>query len=143
MTIDYGALLCDPVYAELGVPAVFNSAEITVIGDTGPKALPIGRRRGPADVHSVGPGAFVRIDELTKKASPAPITPMPCSPSMAGPDAVVELRGSPTGEVLAGAFLLKEAALGYRRSWDHFGVLLEVAATVPNIRTTAQRRRHY
>ena len=41
MPIDYGALLFDPVYAELGVPAVIGTGDITVIDDTRPKVLPV------------------------------------------------------------------------------------------------------
>jgi hypothetical protein len=65
--IDYSALLYDPVYAEIGVPAtlaVGTAGEIalTVIDDTRPKVLPA----GSAEVRSVGPGAFARIPELAE-----------------------------------------------------------------------------
>ena len=70
MPIDYSALLYDPVYAEIGVPAVLTVtsatdgvvADITVIDDTRPKILPA----GSAEVRDVGPGAFVRIPELAE-----------------------------------------------------------------------------
>jgi hypothetical protein len=64
--IDYSALLYDPVYAELGVPAtltVGTAGEIalTVIDDTRPK-----RQAGGSgvEVSSVAPGAFARMPEL-------------------------------------------------------------------------------
>jgi len=70
MSLDYGALLYDPVYAEIGVPTTFTvtnstdgtAADITVIDDTRPKVLPA----GSAEVRSVGPGAFARIPELAE-----------------------------------------------------------------------------
>ena len=52
MTIDYSALLYDPVYAELGVPATLTAAgtagevAITVIDDTRPKTITSGSCRG-------------------------------------------------------------------------------------------------
>ena len=62
--IDYSAMLYDPVYAGIGVPATFTSgaleATLTVIDDTKPKVLPA----GSAEVRGVGPGAFVRVPEL-------------------------------------------------------------------------------
>ena len=65
MTVDYSALLYDPVYAGIGVPATFASGSLevtlTVIDDTRPLQLPA----GPGlEVRSVGPGAFARIPEL-------------------------------------------------------------------------------
>jgi hypothetical protein len=71
--IDYSALLYDPVYAEIGVPAVLTAAgtageiELTVIDDTRAKTQMTGTASGPIDVRSVGPGAFARIPELTAK----------------------------------------------------------------------------
>ena len=63
--MDYGALLYDPVYAGIGVPATFNAGAgdvaLTVIDDTRPKFNPAGQ----GDVRSVGPGAYARIPELT------------------------------------------------------------------------------
>jgi hypothetical protein len=67
--IDYSALLYDPNYAELGVPAVLTAAgtageiALTVIDDTRPKT----QTSGSVEVRSVGPGAFARIPELTAK----------------------------------------------------------------------------
>jgi hypothetical protein len=72
VTIDYSAMLFDPVFAELGVPAVFTvvgadtGVDITVIDDTVPKMLPTGSNAG-AEVQSVRPGAVVRVPELTAK----------------------------------------------------------------------------
>ena len=100
MSLDYAALLYDPVYREIGVPATFIAGEIeasiTVIDDTRPKSLPA----GSAEVRSVGPGAFVRIPELVA----AGITRddwMDASLTFNGRDWIVrsyELRGSPAGE---------------------------------------------
>ena len=64
--MDYGALLYDPVYAGIGVPAtmttgVSTDVPLTVIDDTRPKFNPAGQ----GDVRSVGPGAYARIPELT------------------------------------------------------------------------------
>jgi hypothetical protein len=66
--IDYSALLYEPVYAELGVPATLTTGTagevvLTVIDDTRPKIQPSG---SGVDVSSVGPGAFVRIPELAE-----------------------------------------------------------------------------
>lgn len=119
MAIDYSALLYDPVYAELGVPATMTTAgntgiDITVIDDTRPKALPVQAGTQAAEVRSVGPGAFARIYELAQKGI-----------ARAGyADAVLafngrtwvvrswELRGSPMGEDWGEVrFLLKESVL--------------------------------
>jgi hypothetical protein len=115
MSINYSALLYDPVYAEIGVPAVIGTVEITVIDDTRPKVMPVNSGGQSSEVRSVGPGAFARIYELTSKGITrdvwldAPIT-------FNGRSWIVrswELRGSPMGEDLGEVrFLLKEAALG-------------------------------
>jgi hypothetical protein len=70
MAVDYSALLYDPIYAELGVPATLTLAdtdgaevEITVYDQTRRKAL----SAGSAEVTSVEPSAFARIPELTGK----------------------------------------------------------------------------
>jgi hypothetical protein len=121
MPIDYSALLYDPVYAEIGVPATMTAnstaVDITVIDDTRPKALPISSAATAAsfaEVRSVGPGAFARIYELTAKGITrdvwldAPLT-------FNGRSWIVrswELRGSPMGEDWGEVrFLLKESAL--------------------------------
>lgn len=109
--IDYSALLYDPVYAEIGVSAMFAGVEITVIDDTRPKTL----ASGSAEVRSVGPGAFARIPELAANGimradyQDAPL-------SFNGRTWMVrsyELRGCPNGEDLGEVrFLLKEQATG-------------------------------
>jgi hypothetical protein len=123
MAVDYGALLFDPVYAELGVPAMLtvvgaaSALDITVIDDTRPKVLPMAvtAAAGPAEVRSVGPGAFARVYELAGKG----IARTDYADALLvfnGRNWVVrswELRGSPMGEDFGEVrFLLKEAALG-------------------------------
>jgi hypothetical protein len=115
VTINYSALLYDPVYAEIGVPAAIGTADITVIDDTRPKILSISPAvtAATAEVRSVGPGAFARVYELTSKGITrdvwldAPIT-------FNGRSWIVrswELRGSPMGEDMGEVrFLLKEQA---------------------------------
>ena len=65
--IDYSAVLFDPVYAELGVPAMLTTTagvfDITVIDDTRAKS----NLGGFLETKSVGPGAFVRVYELIEK----------------------------------------------------------------------------
>jgi hypothetical protein len=62
--IDYSALLYDPIYDVLGVPATLTigatEVALTVIDETRPKT----RTEGGVETSSVGPGAFVRIPEL-------------------------------------------------------------------------------
>jgi hypothetical protein len=113
VAVDYSALLYDPVYAEIGVPATLAAAEtvgevaLTVIDDTRPKAL----MAGSAEVRSVGPGAFARIPELAA-AGFARGDYMDAVLSFNGRTWTVrsyELRGSPNGEDLGEVrFLLKE-----------------------------------
>ena len=115
MAVDYSALLYDPVYGELGVPAMFvaagtaGEAAITVIDDTRPKSL----MAGSAEVRSVGPGAFARIPELIENGI-ARADYVDATLSFNGRSWIVrsyELRGSPNGEDLGEVrFLLKEAA---------------------------------
>jgi hypothetical protein len=113
MPIDYGVLLFDPVYAELGVPAVIGSSEITVIDDTRLKVLPMAvtGSAGPAEVRSVGPGAFARIYELTAKGITRDVWlgAMVAFNDRTWTVRSYELRGSPMGEDLGEVrFLLKE-----------------------------------
>jgi hypothetical protein len=119
MAIDYSALLFNPVYAEIGVPAVLTvpggaDLAITVIDDTRPKALPVPGTSG-AEVRSVGPGAFARIPELSGHGIVRDDY-LDAALAFNGRNWVVrsyELRGSPMGEDLGEVrFLLKEAALG-------------------------------
>jgi hypothetical protein len=114
MAIDYSALLYDPVYAEIGVPAQFINGEydvtLTVIDDTRAKTLPAGLSL--ADVRGVGPGAFARIPELERNGVDRDDW-MDASLSFNGRDWIVrsyELRGSPNGEFQGEVrFLLKAA----------------------------------
>jgi hypothetical protein len=112
MAIDYSALLYDPVYAELGVPATLIAAgtagevALTVIDDTRPKVT----ASGSVDVRSVGPGAFARIPELTSNGidrndyMDAVLTFNGRAWSVRS----YELRGSPNGEDVGEVrFLLK------------------------------------
>ena len=102
MTIDYSALLFDPVYAELGVPAVIGTTEITVIDDTRPKVLPMAvtGSAGPAAVRGVGPGAFARIPELAAKGVTRDVWlgAMSVFNGRTWTVRSYELRGSPNGE---------------------------------------------
>jgi hypothetical protein len=113
MAIDYSALLYDPVYAELGVAAVFVAAgtagevALTVIDDTRPKTSISG---SSAEVRSVGPGAYARIPELEGRGiaredyQDAVLTFNGRSWAVRS----YELRGSPNGEDLGEVrFLLK------------------------------------
>jgi len=101
MAIDYSDLLFDPVYAELGVPAVLSAGtagevEITVIDDTRPKS----NTSGVVEVRSAGPGAFARYYEITAKG----ITRDDFDGAMLTFNGGMwevrshELRGSPNGE---------------------------------------------
>src|SRR5262245_10751800 len=67
MTIDYSALLFDPIYAELGVSAMLTTTsgivQITVIDKTRAKS----NVTDLLETHSVGPGVRVRIPELMAK----------------------------------------------------------------------------
>lgn len=111
--IDYSALLYDPVYAELGVPATLTVATVgdialTVVDDTRPKT----NTSGTAEVRSVGPGAYARIPELTGNGI-ARDAYMDAILAFNGRTWVVrsyEIRGSPNGEDLGEVrFLLKES----------------------------------
>jgi hypothetical protein len=99
--IDYSALLYDPVYAEIGVPANFIAGEIeasiTVIDDTRPKQMPA---ETFADVRSMGPGAFARIPELVANGITQDVW-IDAALNFNGRNWTVrsyELRGSPAGE---------------------------------------------
>ena len=65
MTIDYSAMLYDPVYAEVGVPATLSAGTageitLTVIDRTKPKTV----ANGSAQVQTAEPIAFARVPEL-------------------------------------------------------------------------------
>src|SRR5262245_36281870 len=106
MTIDYSALLYDPVYAEIGVDAVFTAGTagpdipITVIDDTRPKTMVTGSNQ--MEVRSVRPGPFARVPELAAKGI-SQGDYRNAVLSFNGRDWLVysfELRGSPNGEDL-------------------------------------------
>jgi hypothetical protein len=125
MTIDYSALMYDPVYARIGVPAVLTVAssggaevEITVIDDTRPAAVPISTQTQStvaAHVSNVGPGAFARVYELTEKGI-ARADYADAVLAFNGRTWIVrswDLRGSPMGEDCGEVrFALKSAAVG-------------------------------
>jgi hypothetical protein len=109
--IDYSALLFDPVYAEVGVPAVIGTSDITVIDDTRRKPLPIVTGAGVAEVRSVGPGAFARVYELLAKGITREVW---VGATIAFNDRTwtvrsYELRGSPNGEDMGEVLLLLKA----------------------------------
>jgi D-serine deaminase-like pyridoxal phosphate-dependent protein len=117
MAIDYGALLFDPVYAELGVPATLTvgaaaAVAITVIDDTKPKVMPVAAGTQAAEVRGVGPGAFARIYELTGQGVDR-ADYMDAALAFNGRSWIVrswDVIGSPNGEDLGEVrFLLKEA----------------------------------
>jgi hypothetical protein len=118
MALDYSALLFDPVYAELGVPATLTvgaaaAVDITVIDDTKPKTVPVSGGTQTAEVRGVGPAAFARVYELAGKG----ITRADYADAEIAFNGRTwiarswELRGSPMGEDWGEVrFLLKEAA---------------------------------
>jgi hypothetical protein len=97
---DYSAILYDPVYFALGVPANLTHtagvAAIVVIDDTRAKSL----SNGSLESRGVGPGAFARVPELTA----AGIDRTDWINSMLAFNGRIwiirsyELRGSPNGE---------------------------------------------
>ena len=111
MALDYSALLYDPVYDRLGVPAVIGTANITVIDDTRPKTN-VG---GSAEVISVGPGAFVRMPELSENgiAREDLVDSVISFNGRSWKVLASEPRGSPNGEDVGELrLLLKEAFVG-------------------------------
>src|SRR5580765_8555200 len=113
MPLDYSALLYDPVYREIGVPATFTvrstTIDISVIDDTRPKVIPAGVS---IDVRGTGPGAFARIPEL-QAGGITQADWQDATLSFNGRSWTVrsyELRGSPNGEDSGEVrFLLKVA----------------------------------
>jgi len=100
MPLDYSALLYDPVYNALGVPAMLTHtagvSEIRVIDDTRAKSL----TNGSLETKSVGPGAFVRVPELTANGVDRSDYDG-CALAFNGRTWIVrshEMRGSPNGE---------------------------------------------
>ena len=70
--IDYSALLYDPIYAELGVPATLSAGTagevaITVLDKTRRKSNTTIVDSGGVEVRSVGPAAHARMPELIAK----------------------------------------------------------------------------
>jgi hypothetical protein len=112
--IDYGDLLYNPVYAEIGVIATFTpvglieGVALTVIDDTRAKSQPA----GSAEVRGVGPGAYARIPELTENGITRDLW-IDATLTFNGRSWIVrsyELRGSPNGEDLGEVrFFLKAA----------------------------------
>ena len=110
--IDYSADLYDQVYPVIGVPATLTLAgtagevAITVIDDTRPKS----NIDGTMEVRTIGPGAFVRVPELTAKGIVRDDY-QGATLAFNGRTWVVrshEMRGSPNGEDLGEVrFLLK------------------------------------
>lgn len=119
--IDYSALLYDPVYAELGVPATLSAGTageiaLTVIDETRralvtTSAVASGLRVTTSQqTHGVGPAAVARIPELTGKGI-ARDDYMNATLAFNGRNWMVrsyDLLGSPNGEDLGEVrFLLK------------------------------------
>jgi hypothetical protein len=114
MTIDYSALLFDPVYGELSVPATLSlgtagEIALTVIDDTRSKT----QTSSGVETRSIGPGAFVRMTELNAKGL-RPQDYVGATITFNGRNWMVrshELRGSPNGEDFGEVrFLLKASA---------------------------------
>ena len=67
MTLDFSALMYDPIYETLGVPATINTGAgdvpLTVVDNTRP--VSIATVGAPGEVRTVGPGAYARVQELT------------------------------------------------------------------------------
>jgi hypothetical protein len=110
MPKDYSALLYNPVYGELGVPATMTTGAgevaLTVIDDTRPKT----QTSSSVEVRSVGPGAYARIPELIENSIERDDY-VDAALTFNGRSWIVrsyELRGSPNGEDLGEVrFLLK------------------------------------
>lgn len=114
--IDFSEMLYDPIYDRLGVPATLTVAAVgavalTVIDETRPKTI----TSGSGEVISIGPGAFVRMPELTENgiARDDLIDSVLTFNGRNWKVLASELRGNPNGED-AGELrlLLKEAFLG-------------------------------
>jgi hypothetical protein len=124
MPLDYSALLYDPVYAGIGVPATFAAGSLqvalTVIDDTRPIQTPTAsgveaRSIGHVEVRALGPGAFVRIPELQANGVSRADWQDAVLSFNGGTWQVrsYELRGSPNGEDFGEVrFLLREASVG-------------------------------
>jgi hypothetical protein len=114
--IDYSALLYDPIFAVLGVPATLTvgvaaAVTITVVDDLKPKV----EASGGLQTRGVEPGAFARMPELNARG----IAINDCIGAVLafnGRSWTVrnfDLIGNPNGEDAGEVrFLLKEAAVG-------------------------------
>ena len=111
--LDYSALMYDPVYAELGVPATLTAGaseiSLTVIDETKPATTTVGTT---GELRSVGPSACARIPELDAKGI-ARAAYMDAALMFNGRSWTVrsyELTGNPNGEDKGEVrFLLKAA----------------------------------
>ena len=114
--IDYSALLYDPIFAVLGVPATLTvgatEVALTVVDDLKPKV----EASGGLQTRGVEPGAFARMPELVAKG--VVIDDCIWSQWLAfnGRSWTVrnfDLTGNPNGENAGEVrFLLKELAVG-------------------------------
>ena len=113
--IDYSALLYDPIFDVLGVPATLTAGAseiaLTVVDDIKPKS----QTSGGVEMRGVAPGAFARMPELVQNG----ITPDEFHGAVLtfnGRSWQVfnhEMLGNPNGEEFGQVrFLLKEAAVG-------------------------------
>jgi len=113
--IDYSALLYDPIYDVLGVPATLTvgatEVALTVVDDLKPKV----EASGGLQTRGVEPGAFARMPELSALG----VAINDCIGAVLafnGRSWTVrnfDLRGNPNGEDAGEVrFLLKEAAVG-------------------------------
>jgi hypothetical protein len=115
--VDYSALLYDPVYAQLGVPATMAAVgtvgeiALTVVDDTRAK-MNTTSASSSVDVRSVGPGAFARIPELEQNGIVRDDY-IDATLTFNGRSWIVrsyELRGSPNGEDLGEVRFMLRAA---------------------------------
>ena len=113
--IDYSALLYDPIFSVLGVPATLTvgatEVALTVVDDLKPKV----EASGGLQTRGVEPGAFARVPELNARG----IVIDDCIGAVLafnGRNWTVrnfDLTGNPNGEDAGEVrFLLKEAAVG-------------------------------
>jgi hypothetical protein len=117
MTLDYAALMYDPIYQTLGVPATLTQGvteiSLTVVDNTKPVTIAV--VGAPGEVRSVGPGAYARVQELAAQGFTR-AQYIDATLAFNGRTWVVrsyEFTGNPNGEDMGEVrFLLKEAAVG-------------------------------
>ena len=117
MPLDFSALMYDPIYNTLGVPATLTQGEseisLTVVDNTRP--VTVATVGSPAEIRTVGPGAYARVDELNAKGFTR-AQYIDATLAFNGRTWVVrsyEFTGNPNGEDYGEVrFLLKEAAVG-------------------------------